>query len=412
MTATAAPHGDHGSPHRGPREQPLAGTRVLDLSRFIAGPLCCQMLGDMGAEVVKIERPSGEDARKHAPFYRDESVYTMVYNRNKLGGTLDPRHPSAKPLLEKLVARSDVVVENYRPGTLEKMGLGYEQMASLNPAIVLTSISGFGQTGPMAGRALFDAIAQASSGLMSLTGTSDGEPTLTGTYIADYVAAFHGVIGTLLALLERDRSGTGQHVDVASLDALFTCLGTHPSAHALLGEKPRRQGSRDLLTGPANVFPTADGHVYIHAGTDPLFPRLCEVMNRADLASDPRFASVGGRMADIDELEQAVADWTRPRTCEEIIGILGPAGIPVGKVADVAEAMSSPQIAAREMLVGVDHPVLGTLPLPGIPVKLSTTPGSIRKAPPMIGEDNEYIYGRLLGLNAAEIAKLRADGAI
>jgi crotonobetainyl-CoA:carnitine CoA-transferase CaiB-like acyl-CoA transferase len=409
MTATT-PHGDQSSSDD--RQQPLAGVRVLDLSRFIAGPLCCQMLGDMGAEVVKIERPSGEDARKHAPFYQDQSIYTMVYNRNKLGGTLDPRHPAARPLLEKLVARSDVVVENFRPGTLEKMGLSYQRMAELNPEVVLTSISGFGQTGPMAGRALFDAIAQASSGLMSLTGTSDGEPTLTGTYIADYVAAFHGVVGTLLALLERQRSGTGQHVDVASLDALFTCLGTHPSANGLLGEKPRRQGSRDLLTGPANVFPAVDGHVYIHAGTDPLFPRLCEVIGRADVAADPRFGSVPGRMANIDELEHAVTGWTRTRTCEEIIEALGPAGIPVGKVADVADAISSPQIAARQMLVNVEHPALGALPLPGIPIKLSKTPGSIRKAPPMVGEDNDDIYGRLLGLTDSEITKLRADGAI
>lgn len=391
---------------------PLEGLRVLDLSRFIAGPLCCQILGDMGAEVIKIERPSGEDARKHAPFYKGESLYTMVYNRNKYAATLDTRHPEALGLLEGLVRRADVVVENYRPGTMEAMGLSYERLKELNPAVILVSISGFGQTGPMAKRALFDAIAQATSGLMSLTGPPDGEPTMTGTYIADYIAGFHGAMGALLALVHRQGNGEGQHVDVGSVDALFASLGTRPSAYAMLGERPHRSGSRDVLTGPANVFPASDGFVYIHAGTDPLFPRLCKAIQRPDLAADKRLASVPGRMANIEELEAAVASWTKTRSCADITHALGDAGIPFGKVSEVEEVVNSPQIAARNMFVAVEHPTLGTLNLPGIPIKLSESPGSIRKAPPLVGEDNLFVYREVLGLDEAEVQRLRDDGVI
>lgn len=399
--------GDEGVP-----TGPLTGYRILDLSRFIAGPLCCQILGDMGAEVIKVERPSGEDARRHAPFYRGESVYTMVFNRNKHGMTLDTRHPDALALLEDLVRRSDVVVENYRPGTLESMGLPYERMRELNPDVVLVSISGFGQTGPLARRALFDAIAQAASGLMSVTGPVDGEPVLTGTYIADYVAAYHGAMGALLALLHRERTGEGQHVDVASVDALFSALGTRTSAYAMLGEVPRRTGSRDLLTAPANVFPARDGFVYIHAGTNPLFPRLCRAMGRAELAEGERFATVPARMARVQELEGHVAAWSATLTCAELTEVLGEAGVPFGRVTTVEEAVDSEQIAAREMMLDVEHPELGTLRLPGIPIKLSRSPGSVRKAPPTVGEDTDAVLERVLGLDAAEIERLRSGGAL
>jgi crotonobetainyl-CoA:carnitine CoA-transferase CaiB-like acyl-CoA transferase len=391
---------------------PLDGLRVLDLSRFIAGPLCCQMLGDMGAEVVKVERPGGEDARKHAPFYRGHSIYTMIYNRNKYGATLNTRHPRALELLKRLVATCDIVVENYRPGTMEAMGLGYEQLREIREDIILVSISGFGQTGPLAQRALFDAISQAMSGLMSVTGPPDGEPMLTGTYLADYIAGYHGTIAALLAIVHRQQTGEGQHVDVGSLDALFAALGTRPSAYAMLGERPRRTGSQDLLTGPANVFPASDGFVYIHAGTDPLFPRLCKAIGRADLATDERFRTVPDRLAHIEVLEEAITEWTRQHDCDQIAKVLGEAGIPFGKVCDIPEVVESPQIAAREMLADVEHPMLGRLRLPGIPIKLGRSPGSIRKSPPLVGEDNDYVYRDLLGLSSAEIDQLRTDGAL
>jgi len=390
---------------------PLDGIRVIDLSRFIAGPFCAQMLGDMGADVIKIERSEGEDARHHAPFYKGESVYIMVYNRNKRGVTLNTRHPRAHALLEQLIAQADVLVENFRPGTLERMGLGYDRLLELKPGLVITSISGFGQTGPLAERALFDAIAQAMSGLMSLTGGEDN-PTLTGTYIADYVAGLHGVIGTLLALRHRDRTGEGQVVDIASLDALFSCLGTPPSAQVMLNETPRRNGSRDLLTGPANVFRASDGHLYVHAGTNPLFPRICEMIGKPELARDERFKDVPSRMANIEAIEAEVAAWIGSHTVQEAGEALTRVGIPWGPVATIPDIVASEQIQAREMLLDVEHPKLGTLTLPGIPIKLSTTPGSIRKAPPLVGEDTAGVYRELLGLDEQDLEELRQEGVI
>jgi crotonobetainyl-CoA:carnitine CoA-transferase CaiB-like acyl-CoA transferase len=336
----------------------------------------------------------------------------MAYNRNKYGITLDTRHPMAPAILDRLVRASDVLVENFRPGTLSQMGLGADRVHDLNPRLVITSLSGFGQTGPLAERALFDPIAQAMSGLMSLTGESNGPPTLTGTYIADHIAGLYGAIGTLLALYARDRTGEGQLVDVALLDALFSSLGTRPLEVATGGPTPHRKGSRDSFSGPANVFDANDGQIYIHAGSNSLFPRLCAAIGRPDLATDPRFRDVPGRMAAIDELEAAVSAWTTSRTVAQASETLTAAGIPFGPVADIADAVASPQIAAREMLLEIEHRTLGPLPVLGTPVKLSATPGSMRKAPPMIGEDNDHVYGSVLGLSPSQIAELRASGAI
>lgn len=390
----------------------LDGIRVLDLSRFIAGPLCCQILGDMGAEVIKVERPGGEDARRHRPFFNGHSIYTMIYNRNKSGVTLDTRHGEALALLEALVARADIVVENYRPGTLQQMGLPYSRMREINPRVILVSISGFGQEGPNRERALFDAIAQASSGLMSLTGSPEGPPMLTGTFIADYISAFHGAMGAMTALLARARTGVGQQVDIACVDALFATLGTHPSAYAMLGTVPSRSGNRDQITVPANVFEATDGYVYIHAGTDALFPRLAKVMGHPELTSDERFHDQRSRLANVAELENLVAAWSASLRCDEITAALTAAGVPFAKVASVPEAVDSVQVAERGMLIEMDHPQIGTMVLPGIPIKLSMTPGTARKPPPLPGEDNEKVYGGLLGMTPDQISAMKSSGLI
>ncbi|MCI2418432.1 CoA transferase [Saccharopolyspora sp. K220] len=391
---------------------PLGGIRVLDLSRFIAGPLCCQILGDMGAEVIKVERPGGEDSRRHVPHYQGHSLYTLNYNRNKYGITLNTRHAESLEVLADLVRRSDVVVENFRPGTLDAMGLGWERIHEINSRTVLVSISGFGQTGPNRDRALFDAIAQAASGLMSMTGQADGEPTMAGAFVADHIAAFHGVMGTMLALAARARTGQGQHVDIACLDALFACMGTLPSAWRMLGQQTGRSGNRDHITVPANTFPTADGHVYLHAGTDALFPRLAKAMGRPELASDPRFAGQHDRLANVEALDDIVRGWTRLSTVEQVGGELAAAGVPYAPVATVAQASDSAQVRAREMMIDVEHPELGTLTLPGMAIKLGATPGSVRKAPPLPGEDNADVYSRLLGFTAERLESMRADGVI
>ena len=395
-----------------PRKAPLEGLKVIDMSRFIAGPLCTQMLGDMGATVIKIERPGGEDARHHAPFLGTESLYVMIYNRNKLGITLNTRHPRGVWLLKRLLRDADVLVENYRPGTLAAMGLPHQVLRAEFPRLVLTSISGFGQTGPYASRALFDAIAQAMSGLMSLTGEKDGEPTLVGSYIADYITGFHATIGTLLALVERQRSGTGQVVDVASLDCMFTCLGIPPIAFAMLGEESRRQGSRDLLTAPANLFRARDGYVYVHGGTDPVFARLCHAIGRAELVADHRFKNVRARMAHVAEIEAIVSRWVSEKTVQEVEESLGRDGVPCGPVLDMKRVVEHEQLKAREMLVDVKLPLNGEVVLPGIPIKLSETPGAVRLPPPGIGQHNEEVYCRMLGLDEADLKRLISEGVV
>ena len=389
---------------------PLAGLRVVDLSRFIAGPFCTQILADMGADVVKVERPGGEDARHHKPFLDGESLYVLALNRNKRAITLNTRHPSAIAVLERMIASSDVLVENYRPGTLAAMGLGPDRLHELNPGLVVTSISGFGQTGPLAHRALFDAIAQAMSGLMSLTG--DGErPTLAGSYVADYIAGLNGAIGTLLALRHRDRTGEGQLVDIASLDALFSCLATQVTATANTGVLPRRSGSRDALNAPANVFAAKDGYLYLHGGTNPLFPRLCQAMGHPGLATDDRFRDVDSRMANAAQIESVVADWAATLSVEAAGEQLTAQGIPWGPVATLDEVIASPQIHARDMVLQVDHPTLGTVRVPGIAVKLSSSPGAVRTPPPSVGQDTEAVLADL-GYTTAEVAELQVAGAV
>jgi crotonobetainyl-CoA:carnitine CoA-transferase CaiB-like acyl-CoA transferase len=389
---------------------PLSGVRVVDLSRFIAGPFCAQLLADMGADVVKVERPGGEDARHHAPFLDGESLYVMAFSRNKRAITLDTRHPDAIQILERLIARSDVLVENYRPGTLAAMGLTAERLQALNPSLVLTSISGFGQTGPLAQRALFDAIGQAMSGVMSLTGEGE-RPTLAGTYVADYIAGLYAALGTVLALRHRDQTGRGQLVDIASLDALFSCLATQVMATVNLGQAPVRTGSRDALNAPANVFRTRDGYVYLHGGTNPLFPRLCRAIGKPEIAGDPRFADVSGRMAHVHELEEFVAEWTAARTNEEVGELLTAEGIPWGPVTTVSEVVESAQIAAREMLVPVDHEAVGQMTVPGVVIKLTESPGGVRSAPPVVGQHTGEVLAEL-GYSAEEIATAAASGAV
>ncbi len=391
---------------------PLDGFRVLDLSRFIAGPFCGQILGDMGADVIKVERPGGEDARSQGPFLDGESLYAMAYNRNKSSLTLDTRNPLAGPVLERLVAWADVLIENYRPGTLAAMGLGWERLHEAYPRLVLTSLSGFGQTGPLAERPLFDPIAQAASGLMSLTGEPDGPPMLAGTYIADHVAGLYGAIGTQAALMARASTGVGQRVDVASLDALVSVLGTRPMAYAMLGAQSERRGSRDPYSAPANVFPTTDGHVYLHAGTDSLFPRLCAVIGRDDLAADPQFATIASRLGNVDALEAEVVAWTSARSSDEVEAVMASAGVPCATVASIADVVASPQLRAREMFVEVAGTPVGTAVLIGIPVKLDATPGTIRRPPPRAGADTDRILQEVVGLRTAEIEQLRAARAI
>jgi crotonobetainyl-CoA:carnitine CoA-transferase CaiB-like acyl-CoA transferase len=393
-------------------DQPLDGVKVLDLSRFIAGPQCAALLADMGADVIKVERPGGEDSRRTAPYYRGQAVYTLAFNRNKRAITLDTRAPEGKALLGRLVGWADVVVENFRPGTMERMGFGFDALQRINPRVILTSISGMGQTGPDHATPMFDSIAQARSGLMARNGPSSDEPELVGTYLADYLTAVFGALGTVLALRASDRTGTGQQVDVALLDSLFASLGTFALQQVLVGQPLVRDGNRDLHAAPGNLFGASDGKVYVHAGTDALFARFTELIGRPELADDPRFRTTADRMAHVAEAESLVGDWVAGRSAAEVERLLGEGGIPCSRVLDMADVVDQPQLRAREMLVSVTHPLLGDVVVPGIPVKLSATPGSVRLAPPLVGEHNRDVYCGELGLSDAELEALRERAVI
>ena len=391
---------------------PLDGIRVLDLARYIAGPFCSMLLGDMGADVIKVERPGGEDTRHLQPSRDGQSVYAMLYNRNKRAITVNPRSERGRELLVELAGWADVVVENFRPGTMEKMGLGYERLREINPRLILTSISGFGQTGPLRDRALFDAIGQAMAGVMSLTGDPDGPPTMTGTYTADHTTGLYAAFGTLLAVIDRERTGEGQHVDVALLDSMYSAIGVAASAYLNLGQVMSRTGNRDSLAAPGNTFRTQDGWIYIDASGDTLYRRLAEAMGQPELITDTRFADGVTRFRNAAEIEQIVSRWTGSMTTEQVGVHLLQAGIPYGPVADMEEASANPQLAARDMIVTVEHPEMGTVRLPGLPVKLSRSPGAVRRPPPVVGEHTEEVLTSICGLSASDIEALRDEGAI
>jgi crotonobetainyl-CoA:carnitine CoA-transferase CaiB-like acyl-CoA transferase len=387
----------------------LDGIRILDLSRFIAGPYCAMMLADMGAEVIKVEKSEiGDDSRHFPPFLEGESLFGLALNRNKRSMSLNFREPEAQRLLRDMVARADILIENFRPGTMEEMGCSWEALHALNPRLIMTRLSGFGQDGPYAKKPGFDGIAQAMSGLMAMTGAADGPPILGGAFYIDYIAAVYGCSATLAALFQRERSGVGQLVDVALLDSAVSLLTTALASHANLGLNVSRQGNRDKYSAPCNVFATASNeHVLLLSGTDPLFRRLAQTMDRPDLLNDQRFASIEARMINVDAIEAIVADWFKTRTTDDAITILEAAGIPCAKVATPADVVSNPQLRHRGQITEIHHPVAGTFITPGVTMKLSETPLTIRSAPPGLGEHTEAILSEWLSLSPAVVSELK-----
>ena len=368
-------------------EGALSGVRVLDLSRFIAGPLCCQNLGDLGADVVKVESPGGEDARANSPAVNGKALYTMMYNRNKRAITLNARHPDGQKLLRELARWADVIVENFRPGTLDKMGIGYEELRLINPRAIVVSISGFGQGGPYRDRVLFDCIAQAMSGVMDMNAGPDGIPRLMKMFPADTLGATQATSATLAALFHRERTGEGQVIDVAVLDSLVAALGTALPANLLVDAVPEHSGNRDEFNAPANVFPASDGYVYLHAGTAAFWSRFCnEVLGRPELVTDERFDSTPARMRNIMAIEELVSSWTVVRSGLEVEQIFEKVGIPCSRVADVATAARNEQLWSRDMLFRARDSDGDELFLVGYPVKFSASPVTMRFAPPKVGE--------------------------
>jgi crotonobetainyl-CoA:carnitine CoA-transferase CaiB-like acyl-CoA transferase len=390
----------------------LAGVRVLDLSRFVAGPFCCQILGDHGADVVKVEKPDGEPARHMPPFVQGESLYFLAYNGSKRGITVNQRSPEGLELLRKLMAKADIVVENFRTGTLEKMGLDYGPLAAINPGLILVSISGFGTQGPYIGRPAFDEIIQGMSGLASMTGESGGPPTLTGTYVADFVTGLYAAIGALVAHHLREQTGRGQWVQTNLLDSLVSILNTSVSRYLLTGQAPRRQGNRNPLIAPGNIYQARDGHITIEVLTQDMWEDLARAIGREDLLRDPRFADVVSRQQHADALDREVQAWMGTRSVDEIVSTMERRSIPCGPVLDIPALVKDPQLLVNQTVVEVEYPPLGRVPVLAPPIRLQNEASPRRGRPPRLGEHTEEVLAAWLGLTAGEVESLRKAGAL
>jgi len=392
----------------------LEGLLVLDLTRVLAGPFAGMILADLGADVIKIEEPErGADERSMGPFQNGESAYYMNLNRNKRGITLNLKAPKGKEIFKALAAKADVVLENFRPGTMEKLGLGYEVLREINPRLIYAAVSGFGHYGPYRDRPGYDIISQAMSGLMSTTGWPDGEPTRTGTAMGDVLGGLSVVIGILAALHSRQATGKGQKVDVALVDSAVASLEIINMIYFVEGRVPQRIGNRYESTYPYDSFKAKDGSLVIGAGNDKLWQILCRVMNRPDLAAKEEWARVRDRVNDHAAVKAEIEAWTKNYTVNELVGMLLAAGVPAAPIYDIAQVANDPHIAgAREMFVEVEHPKAGKLKLTGSHIKLSDTPPAIRTPSPGLGQHNGEVLGTLLGLTAAEVAALKAEKVI
>jgi crotonobetainyl-CoA:carnitine CoA-transferase CaiB-like acyl-CoA transferase len=393
----------------------LAGVRVLDLTRFLAGPFCTSILGDLGAEVIKVEAPKGGDeARYGYPEVDGVPVVFLALNRNKKGITLDVRHPEGRELLLRFLAHVDVLAENFAGGTLAAWGLAPEDLVRQHPKLIVASMSGFGQTGPWARRPSYDIVSQAAGGLMSLTGFPDDPPTRGGGSLGDYVQGLFGAIGVLAALQARSRTGRGQAVDVSSQDAVFSILDNWPTVHAASGRLPARVGNRHLATAPYDSYRARDGWIVIAVASNRIFRRLAAAIGRPELGEDPRFRGARGRLERSAEVNGLVGDWVGSRSVAQVLAALGPeaANVPCSPVYGVDQLLEHPQLLAREMILRLPHATLGEVMVPGVAVKLSDTPGSVRRLGPELGEHNGEVYEGLLGLDPSEVARLRGAGVI
>ena len=396
---------------------PLAGLRVLDLTRVLAGPACTQMLGDLGAEVIKIERPgAGDDTRGFRPPVMPgtgESAYFVGVNRNKLSVTLDIAVPEGQAIARRLLAQCDILAENFKVGTLARYGLGWEQVHADFPGVIYCSITGFGQTGPYAPRPGYDALIQACGGVMSLTGEPDGLPQKVGVPVADMFAGLYGCIGILAALRHRERTGEGQHIDIGMLDTHVAWLSNQATNYLATGENPPRLGNQHPNIVPYQVFATADGHIMLSIGNDPTFRRFCQAFDLT-LADDPRFATNAARVTNREAVTAALTPVMRRFATRDWVERLEALNIGGGPINRLSEVFADPHVQARGMVVEMPHPQAdgGAVKVVANPVKLSATPASYRITPPALGEHTARVLGDWLGIDAVEMAVLREKGVI
>lgn len=408
MIETPAPEVEEATWHG-----PLAGMRVVDLTRILSGPFATQIMGDMGAEIIKVERPgSGDETRSFPPFIGGESHYFVSINRGKKSLAVNLASEEGRAIVLALVRKADVLIENFRPGVMERLGLSYETVAETNPGIVYCSISGFGQDGPLRDMPSFDIVAQALTGVLSLNGEPNGMPTKLGIPLGDMAGGLFGTIAILAALNERTATGRGRQIDISMYDVLIGMLGYYSQLAFLTGEDPKRTGSGHPNIVPYGVFPALDGSMVIACLTQTFWDKLCAGLGIETLAGDPRFETMAGRVAHRDLIDAAVAAKTCNFTVEQLAAILREADIPSAPILGVNAALAHPQTIAREMVVETDHPTAGRISMTGRPIKF---PGSTQPPlgpPPRIGEQGPQILRDLLGLDDAAIADLASAGII
>ena len=399
----------------------LDGIRVLDLTRILAGPMATQTLADLGAEVIKLERPgSGDDTRSWGPpFLQDrsgrdtrDSTYFLCCNRGKKSVTVDIARPDGQALVRRLVQNCDVLTENFKVGDLARYGLDYTALSMLNPRLVYCSITGYGQSGPYSERAGYDPIAQAMGGMMAVTGERDGRPQRVGVAVVDVMTANYAVIAILSALRHRDASGRGQHIDLSLLDVQVAAMINVAQAYLSAGVVARRNGNEHPSVVPSQSFQCADGMIMLAAGNDGQFAKLCEALGRVDLARDPRFATNAARVRNRAAVTALLQEALSQQPVTHWTDRLSRAGVPCGPVNDVEQVFADPQVRHRGLRVEVEHPVSGTLPLLASPLRLSETPVDYRLAPPLLGEHTDAVLSELLGMGPGEIEQLRQAGVI
>ena len=390
----------------------LDGIKVVDLTRTLAGPFCTMMLGDMGADVVKIEEPShGDETRSWPPFWNGVSGQFLSFNRNKRSITLNLKDKRAVDICLKLASQADVMIESFRTGTSDKMGIGYQDVQRLNPRIVYCSVSGFGRTGPLADRPGYDLIIQGYSGLMSTTGEPDGPPARTGFSLVDLFTGMMAYGSIVTALLSREKSGKGQYVEASLLEGQIATMSYHAVGYLATGRVPGRMGSGHPSLVPYQAFPSSDGFFILGCGNDGLWQRLCPAIGRDDLTDDPRFKTNSDRVQQRWELVSILSDHFQTRTTSEWVETIGNAGVPCGPINRISDVVTDPQVLARDMMVSIPHPQVPDLKVPGSPLKLADTPPTVRHYPPSLGEHNEEVLAEL-GYGKEDVVRFKDEGVI
>ncbi len=394
--------------------KPLAGVRVLDLTRVLAGPFCTMILQDLGAEVLKVEIPGkGDDSRSFGPFKNDRSLYFISINRGKRSVSLNLKTQKGRTILKQLIASHDVLIENFRPGVMDKLGLGYEALSAEFPRLIYAASSGFGHSGPDFGKPAYDILAQAASGLMSITGWPDGPPTRVGCSIGDLSASLYTTIGVLAALYQRTQTGKGQKIDVAMLDCQVSLLENALARYQVDGRNPERLGTRHPTIAPFQAYATRDDYIVVAVGNDALWKTFCTVIQRPELIDDERFRSNGDRTHNINELNAILEPVFSARGTAEWEHILSGGGLPHSRINGIDAVLQHPQVRARNMVVEVSDRVAGAVKIAGNPIKMSTLHEEATRPPvPEVGQHNDEVYGDLLGYSEEQLAELRREGVI